>query len=217
MKYINNIFSQASKLYTYDAYRALVKSLYEEGKVTGPVQSEVLLDTTKMNLHRFKRLENKYQVSDEFKQVLSQIKGNWTWHLITEGWCGDASQTVPVIAKMAEASDQIDLKVLLRDDNPEIMDKYLTNGGKAIPILVAVNNDTGEELKHWGPRPKMIQKMVDDYKLNHPNFDKHEFAKNLHVWYARDKGMAVEEDIIDVLNSGMVANKERFKAMKVSA
>ncbi|UTW66483.1 thioredoxin family protein [bacterium SCSIO 12643] len=217
MKYINNIFSQASKLYTYDAYRNLVKSLYEEGKVTGPIQSEVLLDTTKMNLHRFNRLENKYQVSEDFKAVLNQIKGNWTWYLITEGWCGDASQTVPVIAKMAEVSDRIDLKVLLRDDNPEIMDKYLTNGGKAIPILVAINEETGEELKHWGPRPKMIQKMVDDYKATHPDFDKHDFAKKLHVWYTKDKGMAVEEDIIDVLNSGMVKSKEEFETMKESA
>jgi hypothetical protein len=217
MKLLENSFSQATKLYTYEEYKSLVISLFEVGEVTGPTQSETLLDTTKMNLHRFNRIEKTFKMSEDFKSILNDTKGNWTWYLITEGWCGDASQTVPAIAKIAETSDQIDLKILLRDDNPEIIDKYLTNGGKAIPILVMVNNETGEELAHWGPRPRMIQKMVDHYKENHPQFDKHEFAKNLHLWYTRDKGMAIQEDLMDIMNTGMIEPKENLVKMKESA
>lgn len=217
MKLLEHSFSQATKLYTYEAYKSLVISLFEEGKVTGPIQSETLLETTKMNLHRFNRIEKRFKMNGEFKSMIESIEDSWTWYLITEGWCGDASQTVPAIAKIAEASDQIDLKILLRDDNVNIIDKYLTNGGRAIPVLVMINNETGEELKHWGPRPKMIQRMVDHYKENHTELDKHEFAKNLHVWYTRDKGMAMQDDLMEIMSTGMALKGENQLKMKESA
>jgi hypothetical protein len=189
---------------SYTEYKALVTELFEKDLVTGPTQVKSLLDSTKMSLQRMKKWDKIFKVSTGLQEDLAKLEDHWTWYMITEGWCGDASQIIPVVSKIADASDKIELKILFRDENSEIMDKYLTNNGKAIPILVAVNNRTGEELPHWGPRPKGIQEMILTYKKENPDFDKSEFSKTLHLWYAKDKGVMTQIDIHNLVSQFML-------------
>ena len=79
--------------------------------------------------------------------------------VIAEDWCGDASNTVPVVAKLADAVPGLELRVILRDANPEVMDRYLTNGSRSIPVVIALDENY-QELGHWGPRPTELQAWV---------------------------------------------------------
>ncbi len=187
--------------YNYETYKSKVQSLFDEGKVTGDTQSESLLNTTEMNLHRMKRHDAKSELSEELLALASKSTRKMTWYMLIEGWCADGSQNAPIIAKIANSLPEVSLKIILRDENPEIMDRYLTNGGRAIPKLIAFDAETNEELGTWGPRPTAIQEKVLAYKDVYPEMEKTDFALNLHKWYAKDKSLSIQKEFIELLKN----------------
>lgn len=182
---------------SYIEYRNLVSSLLSEGKSTGPNQSEELTNYSMLNDRRMKRLDKTIKISEETAQKIKTISNAQTWLLITEGWCGDAAQNTPIIHKMAELNDKIDLKLALRDENVALMDLFLTNGGRAIPKLIALNKNN-DVLFTWGPRPTIATQMVADYKAKHGAIDA-QFKQDLQVWYNKDKGQSLQQDFLSLL------------------
>ena len=141
------------------------------------------------------RWEKKGELTDEMKTILSGITTKQNWVLITEPWCGDAANSVPLIAKMATLNSNINLEIQLRDSASEI-DRYLTNGGKAIPKLI-VRDVNGEDLFVWGPRPEKAQALVLSQKEEDLTQD--EKYANILQWYMKDKGGSVQSEIISGL------------------
>lgn len=193
----NTIEKSLKKSISYQEYRDLVTNLLAEHKSTGPEQSEELTNYSLLNATRMKRLDKTIKITDETTTEIKQITAPQTWLLITEGWCGDAAQNVPVINKMAELNMNINLKLVLRDENLELIDLFLTNGGRAIPKLIALDKDNNV-LHTWGPRPTVASKMVADYKNKHGALDA-EFKQDLQVWYNKDKGKSTQEDFINLI------------------
>lgn len=191
------IKNSLQKAISYSEYRTLVKDLLEQGKSTGPNQSEDLLNYSMLNDKRMKRLDKTVKLTDETLVKLKDVKEPQTWLVLTEGWCGDAAQNLPVIHKIAEENPNINLKLVLRDENIELMDEFLTNGGRAIPKLIALDKEN-EVISTWGPRPTTATQMVADYKNEHGSLDA-EFKKDLQVWYNKNKGVNVQEDIISFI------------------
>ena len=181
----------------YTDYRKLVSNLLEEGKSTGPMQSEDLLNYSKLNAARMHRLDLKTTLTDETISALKAVNRPQTWLVITEGWCGDAAQILPVINAMSLVNEQIDFRIVLRDENPELMSQFLTNGSMSIPILLLLN-DAYELMGSWGPRPSIATQMVQDYKATHGGLDA-EFKKELQVWYNKDKGQSIQKDLIGLI------------------
>ncbi|MFC2133628.1 thioredoxin family protein [Bacteroidota bacterium] len=156
-----------------------------------------LLEYAKLNLHRSARIDKTYEVNEELSTAVKAISQPQLWMVLTEDWCGDSAQNLPYIAKIAASNPLVDLRILLRDDNLDIMDLYLTNGkSRSIPKLVAFNQD-GEELFQWGPRPKEAQKFVDKAKAD--GLSKSEFIEKLHLWYARNKGENIEDEFKEII------------------
>ncbi|WP_396151373.1 thioredoxin family protein [Flavobacterium sp.] len=184
-----------AKSFTYADYRKQVADLLKEGKSTGNEQSESLTKYSELNEVRMNRLEKTIQISDEVKTSLSNLQANYTWIVISEGWCGDAAQLLPIIHKMAELSKKIDLRIVLRDENEKLMNQFLTNGGKAIPKLLILDAETLTVLIDWGPRPEGAKNLILDYKAQHGVVD--ETAKtNLQKWYLHDKGLSTQNEIM---------------------
>ena len=190
------IENSLEKAISYQEYRTLVKELLDQGKSTGPNQSEDLLNYSLLNDKRMKRLDKTTKLSEETLAKIKDVKEPQTWLVITEGWCGDAAQNVPVIHKMAEENPNINLKIVLRDENLELMDEFLTNGGRAIPKMIVLDNDKNVK-NSWGPRPTVATKMVQDYKAANGALDA-TFKKDLQVWYNKDKGNSLQEDVVDL-------------------
>lgn len=189
------------KTYTYQAYKDLVKTLLLEGKSTGPNQSEDLTNYSLLNDKRMKRLDKTIKILDDTKQFLKTIKSPQTWLVLTEGWCGDAAQNLPVIHKMAEVNSNINLQLVLRDENLELMDLFLTNGGRSIPKLIALDKDLNI-LFTWGPRPQTATNMVLDYKTKHGSLDA-QFKQDLQIWYNKDKGESIQNDFKELINNSI--------------
>ncbi len=180
---------------SYAEYREKVSSLILENKSTGnDPDSEALLNYSKLNDRRMRRLDKTIKIdatiSEKIKNVSSQVK----WVVLTESWCGDAAQSLPIINKLAELNENIDFRVVLRDENEELMNEFLTNGGKSIPKLIAFDVQKNEIIDSWGPRPTVATKMVNDYKAAHGKLTP-EFKEDLQVWYNKDKGINVAEDL----------------------
>lgn len=113
--------------------------------------------------------------------------------VIAEDWCGDASNTVPIIAKLGDLAPGLELRVILRDENPDLMDQYLTNGARSIPIVIALD-DSFRELGHWGPRPVQLQAWV---MANRATTPKAELYPQVRKWYARDHGETTLREVLE--------------------
>ncbi|QNM85279.1 thioredoxin family protein [Polaribacter pectinis] len=193
----NIIEKSLQKTLTYQEYIDLVKNLLEEGKSTGSEQSDALTNYSMLNDRRMKRLDKTIKLSEETIKEIKKVEEPQTWLVISEGWCGDAAQNLPVINKIASTNENINLKIVLRDDNLELMDLFLTNGGRSIPKLIALDKENNV-LNTWGPRPTIATKMVADYKAEHGSLNA-EFKQELQVWYNKNKGQSVQDDFIQLV------------------
>lgn len=183
--------------YTYEEYRNLIDEKLALGLTTGDSTDEGYLSHTKMNVHRMNRWDKNIELNSALKSQLENIPCPVNWLLISEGWCGDASQNVPFLNKMAESSANIHLRILLRDEHLDVMDQYLTNGGRAIPKLV-IMDAAMNEIGTWGPRPAEIQEMVRVGK--HENgMSSEEIGIMVQKWYAKDKGATIEKEMMEII------------------
>lgn len=186
--------------YTYAEYNRHIEELFAKGCTTNNDNCESMLGYTKLNIQRVDRWDAKAVLSDETIQFIDAIDRPLTWLVLSEGWCGDSAQILPFINKMAELNDKIELNVILRDENPEVIDQFLTNGtSRSIPIVAILDSVNLEILGKWGPRPLDIHEKYLAER-NDPEIGGAEASKNLHVWYARDKGKVIQKEFLKVLN-----------------
>ena len=192
------IQSAIQNSYSYNEYRTLVSKLISEGKSTGNDQSKALLHYSELNEVRMKRLEKTLKIDLEVEKTLQNLKSNQTWLVISEGWCGDAAQILPIIKLMSEASENIDLKLVFRDENDALMNQFLTNGAKSIPKLLVLD-ESFNLINHWGPRPEGAKNLIIEYKAKHGIVD--EVAKiALQKWYLDDKGISTMMEIVGMIS-----------------
>ncbi len=188
---------------SYEYYRNLIDNLLEVDKTTGLTHTAAFIHYTKMNVQRMKRLDKTTLLNDDLVHSISQIKETCTWLIITEAWCGDAAQIVPIINKMADASaGKILLKFILRDEHLDIMDAHLTNGTRAIPKIIILDKSLNE-ITNWGPRPKTLQAMVKDW-MKDPELTHEDWSEKVHAWYAKDKTQEIQREIKGIIDERML-------------
>ncbi len=185
------------KSMSYEEYTSLMDSLAKSGSTTGPY-TPANENYTLLNDRRIKRWDKKFGIPEEALAKIAEYPREILWLVLTESWCGDAAPTMPVMNKIAEASANITFKVLLRDENPELMSRFLTNQAMSIPKLIMLDKESLEVLGSWGPRPSTATKMAADYKDAHGKLSK-EFKQDLQMWYNKDKGKDTFQDLMSLL------------------
>ena len=189
------------KSHSYSEYRKLVSDLLFDGKSTGNEQSEDLTHYSSLNETRMDRLDKTMRIPDENILKIKNLKRGYLWLVISEGWCGDAAQILPILNQMTIVSeDKIEMKIVLRDENEELMKLFLTNKKKAIPKLIIIDRETGSVLGSWGPRPKGATDLVNDYKKKFGVIDE-KVKTELQLWYLKDKGLSTQEEIINLMQN----------------
>jgi len=186
------------KTMDYPSYRALVSKLALTGGSTGPNQSEIFVNYTKLGDKRMSRWGKTFKISEEVRQKLKSLDKELVLLVLTESWCGDAAASLPIMNKIAEASPNITLKIVLRDESLDLMDTFLTNGARSIPKVIVFDKVNNEIVGEWGPRPSIATQMVEDYKREHGKLTD-EFKQELQVWYNKNKGQNILEDILELL------------------
>jgi Thioredoxin len=178
-------------------YYDLLEKLYAEGKTTGENQSPALLEYANLNLHRINRLHKTTKLEPSLVETAKNVTRKMIWLTLTEGWCGDAAQNLPIIEKIADESPNIEIRYLLRDENLELMDKYLTEGGRSIPKLICLDGETLGEIGTWGARPQVLQDYF--HELKQQGLEKPEIIEKVQRWYNEDKGKSLEAEFEKLL------------------
>ncbi len=196
------------KAMTFGAYIELIDGLLAEGKTTGPEQTEALFNYGKLNRQRMKRLEKTAELNASLVDTARDVGRKMIWLIITEGWCGDAAQSIPVVEKIASESENIETRYILRDENLQLMDRYLTNGGRSIPKLIALDAETLEELGNWGPRPQVAM----DYfaEMRERGMEKDDMMENMQRWYLKDREQTIQNEFEKLLTVWRSANKTQI-------
>lgn len=192
-----NLLNYFEKGYSYSDYLRKIEDqlfdLNQSGDISGYAKYY------SMNLKRIERLDKTFELTDEQKSELNSVKNNFKLLVISEGWCGDAAQTMPIVNVMMNHLG-VEQRIVLRDENPELMNEYLTDGAKSIPIYIGINSE-GNELFHFGPRPEKGMEMLAEHKANPEIYTSDEFHKDLQVWYNHDKGESTFRELLNIIQS----------------
>lgn len=192
-----------SKSYTYESYREMVGRRLKESKTTGENHSEAMLHHTNMNVHRMNRHDKRTGLNDEIVQKLKSVDKKWIWLMLTEAWSGDSAQSIPIINKMAEVNDNIELRLILRDENLDVMDQFLHNGrSRSIPKMFCLDAESLEVIGEWGPRTQIAQEIFNSLS-NSPEMASQEVAEHLHKWYSDDNGVTIQREFFHAIGQWM--------------
>jgi len=190
------------KAITFEGYIKLIDDLLLDGKTTGPVQSEAMFGYGKLNRQRMHRLGKTVELNDRLKTAARKFNRRMIWLIITEGWCGDAAQNIPVIEKISAESTNIETLYILRDENLELIDRHLTDGGRAIPKLIALDAETLDVIGTWGARPAAAQKLYREMK--NQGIAKALIMEDLQRWYNADKNREIQAEFEILLSKWSV-------------
>ncbi len=153
------------------------------------------LDLVVKNRELWRDVWDRVRLPDDLVDAARAVPGGWRLVALSEDWCGDAVNTLPVIARLAEAAGW-DMRVMSRDENPDLMDTHLTDGrARSIPVVIVYDADF-REVGWWGPRPGELQKWVLGEGLSMPSPERYKVVRR---WYARDRGRTTLEELLDIL------------------
>ena len=193
------IESSLKKGISYNAYRDLVNELAENKSTTGLEKTEALVNYTRVNDRRMKRWDKTIKISEDSQQKIKEFEKDITWLVIAESWCGDAAHVLPALNKIAELNNHIQMKIVLRDENLNLIDKFLTHGARAIPKLIMIDDKSGEVLNTYGPRPSEATHYVNRFKAQYGALTP-EFKEDLQHWYNGNKAKNIIEDVTEILS-----------------
>lgn len=185
---------------TYAEYMTVARERFAQHLTTSDdshYNTEQILGFTKLNFSRITRLEKTTVLTADVTDALTQVREPWIWLILVESWCGDVAQILPVLKHMADHSDQIQIRLLLRDRNLTVMDAYKTNGGRSIPKLICLRQSDLTELGTWGPRPAALQAEMNMWKAENAPFD--QVIERAHGWYAKDHTQHTQAELATMI------------------
>jgi len=183
---------------TYESFKTLVKALASDGGTTGPEQTDAYKQYTVLNDKRMKRWDKTFKISEEQITQVKAFNRKIIWLVITESWCGDAAPTLPVMNRITQENQNIQLKIVLRNEHPELMERFHTNGKLSIPKLIMIDQHTHDIIDTWGPLPSIAKKIADDYKASNGQLTA-SFKEELQHWFNADKGKNTINDLLQLL------------------
>lgn len=183
----------------FETFFKMMETWVAQGATSGPKQEDGLIKITELNLARIKRLEKQVVVMPEAFLAIQNITKPMHWFVMLEGWCADAAQSISAMHKMAALNPLISLHIIFRDENPTVMDAFLTNGSRSIPKLIFTDAQFNI-LGHWGPRPQVLSALIVAWKKD-TSLSKDDVSTKIHQWYTADKTIAVQQEIVQILNS----------------
>lgn len=142
-------------------------------------------------------------ISQDVAARLKNTRGQWHLLVLNEDWCGDSVNILPYVARLADSHPGIELRVLGRDDNPDLMNSHLTGTSKSIPVVI-VYDECFNEIGWWGPRPRELQRWVINEGLALPKPDRY---RHIRTWYARDRGASIVSEILSIIEQRMSENE----------
>jgi hypothetical protein len=188
-------------------HSALPDPVVLRDRFRGATTFEALLGSVQKNVELWTAMWRHARVDEEYVRRVSALPGRWHLLALSEDWCGDAVNTVPVVARLAERCPNVELRVLARDENPDIMDAHLTGTSRSIPVIIVLD-DAFEERGWWGPRPTVLQHWVSGQGQL---LEKSARYREARTWYARDRGRTTLEEVVSIMERAAAADAARAR------
>ena len=150
------------------------------------------LEGVRANRDLWHQIHRRARIPQDILERARSLPGRWNLLVMTEDWCGDAVHSVPYVARLAEAVPQLSMRVIGREDNPDLMDGHLTNGTRSIPVVMILD-ETFREVAWWGPRPRPFREFFQRELKHLPCGDR---FPGMRAWYAKDRGRAVLGELL---------------------
>ncbi len=175
---------------------------WEEGRTFSE-----FLEAAEANRNLWLAMAGRVVPHQESLERIAAVGGQWKLLVLADDWCGDAVNTVPVIARLAEATPNVELRIVGREEAPDVMDAHLTRGSRSIPVAILLDED-GAERGWWGPRPRELQ---DWFEKTGRGLDRSERYPRLRRWYARDRGVTTCMEIAALVQCGALGTGEGYR------
>ena len=189
---MENVKNYWKKGISYEQYlKDCSEKIESLGKSDTP-HDKTFLHYYELGLTRMQRVGKTYKPDPKQVSAFKTQNFNGKFLVISEGWCGDAAMILPVIHQFFSKNE---LKIVYRDENEELIQKYLTNGGKAIPIVLILDQNENV-LNHWGPRPKYGMELLASHKENPEIYTAEDFHNDLQIYYTKNKGFDIIEELL---------------------
>ncbi|GAB5521186.1 MAG: hypothetical protein RhofKO_34370 [Rhodothermales bacterium] len=194
MRTVSDAFNEAL---TYDEFVAQWRAHLAIPKKELDKKGRIYQFYALYNQGRTTNVTEAFAPSKAIEAAIGQVKRPMHWFVLTEDWCVDSAFALPMIVKLAALSKHITLKILPRDANLDMMDRYLTDGARSIPKLIAFDPSTGEEVFQWGPRPAGLHKAREAWKAD--GVEGKELSKRGADWYEEGGWRQVEDELLALL------------------
>ena len=182
---------------SYQQYFDTIIQMTIDKTTSGVDQTEERIELTKLNMHRMKRIN---EASHRFDTI--DLSSEIGVAILTEAWCGDSAQNLPWLEHFIEACNpKIQTYYFFRDEHPELMNQFLTNGSRSIPKCILFQKSNGTVLGTWGPRPEEIKTWLAKLRSDTPDMPKHDWEIELHKYYTKNKGAAIMSDLQELISS----------------
>lgn len=181
---------------SFDEYFRNTEKVIQKDEADLTEEEAKMLEYYKLGVQRMNRMKKVYKPNEEQLQRLADKNFKGKFLIISEGWCGDAGQTVPAVSLFFEGKNEV--RIAYRDPNPDLIDQFLTNGTRSIPIVVILD-ENNSVIAHWGPRPAYGTELLNKYKANPEAYPKEQFYNDLQVYYAKNRGVDVINEILDLI------------------
>jgi hypothetical protein len=182
---------------SYDDYFARMAATAEGGEMYDDEKQNFY---ARLNHQRMKRLNGTVELADDVVEAASRIDCDIRLLAISEGWCGDAAQVLPVLNLLERRFDTLEHGIVHRDEHPDLMEAFLTDGSRSIPKVIMIERNTLEVRGDWGPRPRPAQDLFEIYRSSDPKLDYGTFQKELQKWYLRDRAEHIQRELVDMLD-----------------
>lgn len=195
----------------YEEYHTQMEQLLSQSHYLALKKVEIDIHDTRLNLIKMERLDKTARMTAQTRLQMAAIRNPLIWLTVTEFWCGDAAQVIPTIQKMSSLNDKVEHRLVFRDQEPELMDAFLTQGTRSIPLTIILEKESLKVLGHWGPRPQELQAFVLDglqglakikdeqsYKIQHADF-----LTKVQRWYAKDKTYNTQKEFLEMLKQAI--------------
>ncbi len=192
-------------IFTYPEYKSAFEYWVVHHESSHAEKDEALINFTKLNWSRSDRIHRTIKIIEPLENLIRSLEKEYHWKIITESWCGDSAQCLPIIGDLAALNPlKIKLSIYLRDSHLEMIDRYLTHGSRSIPKLIVLEGNSEKEIAIWGPRPKPAQEILFRWKKEVPQRTWEFFEHDLHTWYAHDKTQTLQLELLELFQEKLI-------------
>ena len=185
-----------NKAISFDEYFKKTEEIVNKKEEELTDDEKKMLKYYQLGVQRMSRMIKIYKPNEEQLQKLSEKNFKGKFLIISEGWCGDAGQTVPAVSLFFQGKNEV--RIIYRDENLDLIDQFLTNGTRSIPIVIILD-ENDNVITHWGPRPAHGAELLKKHKTDPKNDTKEQFYNDIQVYYSKNRGIDVINEILELI------------------